>query len=253
MKITPQQTKQICGVDLMEILGEKAVKTRVVLNSKEFKVIQKTLKDRGGATYLQKHFGVNKWTSYQYLSGRRNLPVKIYLSLVDEFERISLKMVTNKAKTVHFPMQINKDLAYLAGALRDGWLIQVDGNVIGLGMEQSEQPWLRETLVPIYLNQFGVRPVIKQTTLTLYSELVGEYIHKVLEMPVKSQASWETPKCVLKASEEIQKHFIAGFWDAEGTCLVREEDPQIRFSQNNPKGSSISKKCLKTWESTLGK
>jgi len=97
---------------------------------------------KGGAEYLASK-RINRHTAYQLLGGRRNLPLSIYLEVAGKLpQKIRLKMAKNLSAEILLPLRMNAQVAYLAGAMRDGWLICVKDRPIGIGLAQNDQTWL---------------------------------------------------------------------------------------------------------------
>ena len=219
-------------MDLKILLGERLKDVRVVLAPKELKKIRQILFKRGGAGYLVSN-GINRNTAYQILSGRRNLPLSIYLKVVKKLpQKIRLKMAKNLSPEVVLPSKLNAQIAYLAGAMRDGWLICVKDRPIGVGLAQKEQSWLREASLLFEAN-FKVKPKFFGKNLIVYSEIIALYFHKFLEMPLHSQEDWAMPSAIQHSGFGIKKAFVEGFLDAEGHIKTSSGDPQIIFYQNN--------------------
>ncbi len=221
------------AANVVSWLGASADKARVLLSPSEFARFRNALDAVGGVSYL-KEAGVSKFTAYQYHHGRRNIPLKIFANLSKDFsgKALTIKFNKNSSKAVSIPLELNDDVAYLAGAMRDGCLIQVKERIIGIALVPGDKSW-EGTLASLLEKTFGLSPKKYGDNLVLYNGAVGCFFNGFLGMPLHSQASWETPKPVLDAALETKRHYIAGFFDAEGCCFSKGNDKRIIFYQNN--------------------
>lgn len=172
--------KQEIDIDLSEIFSEIMESVRVVLSDKELLDAQNQILRLGGAKYLQKEFNINRHTSYQYISGRRKLPLRVYLRTKQNKKELHLKLLSSNSRTIKLPFYINPDIAYLVGALRDGWLIQTRSIPFGIGIHQKTQDWLTGTIAPILEKNFSIKPTIRGRNLIVYSEILGYYLTRCL-------------------------------------------------------------------------
>ncbi len=219
-------------MDLEKLFDERLKGVRVLPDQKESKKIRRVLLLKGGARYLVS-IGINRHTAYQILSGRRNLPLSVYLKAVKKLPgKIGLKMAKNLSPKVLLPLSLNAQLAYIAGAMRDGWLICVKDRPIGIGLAQKDRSWLKE-VSSLFEANFEIKPKISGERLIIYSEIVALYFHKFLEMPLHGQKDWAMPYEILHSGSKVKKAFVEGFLDAEGHIKTSARDPQIIFYQNN--------------------
>ncbi len=217
---------------LERMLGKRMVHARVILKQKEFRKIRRALLLKGGARYLVLK-GVNRNTAYLYLSGRRRMPLTLYLGVAGNLpNEIWLKMAKNLSAKIRLGFRMKPELAYIAGAMRDGWLICVKNRPIGIGLEQKDAAWLKK-IARSFESLFGLKPKIVGSTLVIYSELLARYFHEFLGMPFHSQEKWGMPKAVENSGASIKKAFLEGFLDAEGYVKASKDDPQVVFYQNN--------------------
>ena len=128
------------------------------------------------------------------------------------------------------------DLAYLAGALRDGsvFYYRAGRNYTCVWYEQSED-YLRRSIVPRARRCFGRDAKILQYKpghhrARIYCQEAHDcFIHR---FGYKSpQMGWGTPRPVREGNEEVIAAYVAGFFDAEGD--VSKTDSTIGFSQKN--------------------
>ncbi len=107
---------------------------------------------------------------------------------------------------------IEKNAAYLIGALRDGY---VDEKQYLISIYQKDKVWL-EYLKNLVKETFGVdskiRPFRDAFELRIFSKDLFNYIRK---MGVANSST--TPKKVLD-TKELWIPYISGFFDAEGHC-----------------------------------
>ena len=219
-------------MDLKKLFDERLKDVRVLLDQKESKKVRRVLLLKGGARYLVSN-GINCSTAYQILSGRRNLPLSVYLKVARKLpDKIRLKMAKNLSVEVFLQFRLNAQLAYLAGAMRDGWLICVKDRPIGIGLAQKDRTWLKN-VASLFEANFKVKPKISGKRLVIYSEIIALYFHKFLEMPLHGQEDWGMPSAISRSGFGIKKAFVEGFLDAEGHIKTSAKDPQIIFYQNN--------------------
>lgn len=218
--------------ELREMLGESFSKINLLLSKKEQKQFEEAASKRGGVKFFQR-FGVNKNTAYLYLSGRRNTPLRLYIEVLGKVpKRMTLKMNRNLSKSILLPDRLNGDIAYMAGALRDGWLIRHGKRIVGIGLEQADADWLCRIERLIWKN-FAIKAKISNTTLIAYSELLGRYFHHFLEMPLEGQETWRVPTAIRYGPMALKKAFIEGFLDAEGYIKDKKGDAQVALYQNS--------------------
>lgn len=135
-------------------------------------------------------------------------------------------------------MQLTTNLAYLIGSLRDGSVSRfVDklGKVHhSITFYSKSLGWLR-IISQKFEPTFGIKTKIsfyntktlKVPYLRVYSKKIAEIMLHEFQHPLGRQIRWHTPIKIRHADKEIQRHFIAGFWDAEGGAELRNK--QISF------------------------
>ena len=117
-------------------------------------------------------------------------------------------------------LKISKNLAYIAGLLRDGSISKSRNNLYEIQISQKDRNFLNRVFrimkrvfpeEKIKLVQYG-----KQTPrIKIYSKKIYFEIIELLEYP-GVQSRWSVPSCIKDAQKEIKKYFIRGFFDAEG-------------------------------------
>lgn len=121
-------------------------------------------------------------------------------------------------------MQLTNELAYLLGALRDGSVLRYaekNGKTHhALSLYNKNKEWLKQ-LEKTFEVLFCKKPSFSEPKngtpyLRIYSKEIVETFQREFQHPLTSQITWETPRVILLADSEQQKHYIAGFWDAEG-------------------------------------
>lgn len=157
--------------------------------------------------------------------------MKFEIELPSEKPQLELKIDVEKFQKlsrsdVRIPNYINPQLAYLAGALRDG-SISLTKTSIGdkcyVAFCNSSYGWLKEVIVPTLNSLFEIdvgNPFKDRDKwqIRIRKHSVFRFLADVLEHPIGKQTGWRTPKIFLSAPQEIQKWYIRGFFDSEGGC-----------------------------------
>jgi intein/homing endonuclease len=125
-------------------------------------------------------------------------------------------------------MRINKDLAYLLGAMRDGCLPHEQKNKEVVFASDWFRLWIDDVSQKVQ-KVFHLRPekvrIYKEWThksqrpyfrLKVYSKEVYEKMKNFY--PTGKQENWETPEIIKNSNLETQVEYIRGFYDAEGGC-----------------------------------
>ena len=141
---------------------------------------------------------------------------------------------------------MNKEMAYLLGALRDGCFTKNESNhIYRVRIYQKNKEWI-ELLGGIAENLFGKKPTISIDSrdevwnLMLNSREIYEKLVNVSDY-TGSQKTWNIPREVLVSPSEIQKEFIKGFFDSEGGVphvengMVEGKNIVVHFTQSNEK------------------
>lgn len=152
-----------------------------------------------------------------------------YLKNSEEFiEKLYVKsqgFSVGNSSPIILPKSLDKNLAYLIGALRDGSVLRfqtINRERFETSVYNKEKLWLEEQIVPKLFATFGVKPKITYARSIYYvrieSKVLALFLHEVFDHPFGEQAYWLTPKIIKASPKEIQISYIRGFWDAEGTC-----------------------------------
>ena len=125
---------------------------------------------------------------------------------------------------------MNRDLAYLLGAIRDGSLPKPSNNKYEVTFACDwYRPWLTEIILNKVKNTFELpsekikiyevwshkskKPYFR---LKVYSKKLYQRIREFY--PESNQELWTTPKIIKNSNLELQIEYIKGFYDAEGGC-----------------------------------
>ena len=133
--------------------------------------------------------------------------------------------------------EINPEIAYLLGALRDATADIREGKNYEIKIAQRETKWLK-FLQGIIEKNFQVRGNITKHVngteiLRINGKQTVKLIMEISEMKVP-QESWDTPTIIRKQPIEIQIDYLRGFFDAEGGLPKNPDTAKqkyISFSQ----------------------
>lgn len=127
-------------------------------------------------------------------------------------------------------MEVNEDLAYILGALRDGSLPRPSNNKFQVTFACDwYKPWITEIVVPKVQKVFNLpstkikiyekwshkskRPFFR---LMVYSKKLHQLLSRIY--PPGNQKNWTTPSIIKNGKLEEQIEYVRGFYDAEGGC-----------------------------------
>jgi intein-encoded DNA endonuclease-like protein len=135
---------------------------------------------------------------------------------------------------------MNKNLAYFAGALRDGTVYFDETNKIPrVSIYNKNKQWLTEIIRKIFSEEFkssGTLTEIKANNfkLEVRKKNIFEFCIKQLEFSIGSQCQWITPDIIKTSDIDIQKEYVKGFFDAEGTVIISKKnyDSCLRIYQS---------------------
>lgn|GEM_PF-1579352 len=191
--------------------------------------------------------GLSRSSYFHYLStGIVPLPLILKESGADEVWGKATAFCSRSKPPVKIPRKMDSELAYLAGALRDGSVSKRNGVEYTISLFQSGRhsySWLRK-ISSIFRSKFGIAPKMEADRdghrVLIHSKPVALFFESVFEMP-KDQRFWATPKIIreLSATEiNIGKGYVAGFFDAEGYVTSIETfrktgKTKLAFYQNN--------------------
>lgn len=134
----------------------------------------------------------------------------------------------NNFKDARIPKELDNDLAYFIGILRDGIVSARAGKKGDYSIEiyQKNKKWLETVIKPLIKKLFNLNVKVsfqmhgkyKTYRVRIYSKIVYTFIKKLFEHPDTNgqKTCWKTPSLILKAGKRIQRHYIQGFFDAEG-------------------------------------
>ena len=139
---------------------------------------------------------------------------KLWDQIYEKATFLSGKTFTHRIK---IPKELTPELAYLAGALRDGALSTYKSE---LTISQSNKEWLEKEIKPALEKTFSIKVKIKgpQKDNCYYIKFRSVALFAIIETLLEwKKFSWNTPSIILKSPIEYQKEYIRGFWDAEGS------------------------------------
>ncbi|MBL7169470.1 MAG: hypothetical protein ISS48_00445 [Candidatus Aenigmarchaeota archaeon] len=129
--------------------------------------------------------------------------------------------------------ELTKDLAYLAGILRDGSLPKPYNNQYEIQISQDNIEWLEN--VKVMLKRLFPEKDLKivkygnQTPrIKIYSKEIYHYLVKLFEYP-GTQTKWKIPSFVINGSSDIKKRFIEGFFEAEGEVPLSKQNNKYKI------------------------
>ena len=131
-------------------------------------------------------------------------------------------------RSLHLPTSLTPELAYFIGLLRDGNL-HASGRSFKIRIYQKNRNFLEETVNNLTSHLFGKKARILQRKTGFVWQVDSKplflFIVRNFGYPVtKTQKFWRTPTIILTSPSEIQRHYIAGFFDAEGSyCLEKDK------------------------------
>lgn len=129
------------------------------------------------------------------------------------------KTFTNRIK---IPKKLTSELAYFAGALRDGGLSTYKSELV---ISQLSKRWLEKRIQPVLKKVFSVKCKIsgpRKKDNCYYIKFRSVALFALIKILLNwEKGKWKTPKIILKAPLELQKEYIKGFWEAEGSNLAK--------------------------------
>lgn len=198
----------VCGIDsvISDIKQKVIEKSSIYRASRDLHVKENTLRDTLNAKGLP---------SLKYLALiQEYIDVDMWERIYREATCICGKTYTNRIK---IPKKLTKELAYLAGIFRDGGFSDYKSEMV---ISQKDKEWLSrikellESIFDITIRITGPRIkdgcyYIKFRSVALYA-----FFDVVLEY---KKFDWKTPDIIKNSSVDMQKHYIKGFWEAEGS------------------------------------
>ena len=174
----------------------------------------------------------------------RDRPQEKKISPLHKIINMNLKnSIQNQAEPLNL---IEKDMAYLLGALRDGCFIKNEKYyTYRIRIYQKNKQWI-ETLSTIMHKLFKKKPTITLDNrdnvwnLMVNSREIYEKLTRISDF-TGNQKTWNVPKIILNSPLEIQKEFLKGFFDSEGGLPhmengnIEPKNIRIHFTQSNRK------------------
>jgi len=212
----------------------------ILVNDKLLKTLRSAyddIKSTTGINNFAKKYGFGKSTMTAVMRGEILPSLKLIKSLSENvewdlwslvYEQVEFIRGKTYSNTIRIPKILTKDLAYLLGGYRDGSLVHYS-YVYELEFGQKKQQWLEKTIKPKMKNVFGIEVKVKKRKNGSY---VIRKRSKAIYLILKEFLSYEkdyllTPVIIKNAPFEIQKYYIAGFYDAEG----RKNKKDMNFYQ----------------------
>jgi hypothetical protein len=133
-------------------------------------------------------------------------------------------------------LENKKEVAYLVGCLRDGYICRRDYSI---GITQNDRKWL-EYLQRLFYKNFRAKSRIRNFRnsfeLRIFSKEIALFFHNSFEAPMK-RGEWKTPEAIRK-NRKLWKPYISGFFDAEGHCtkpqtFIKTGKKKVSFHQNS--------------------
>lgn len=214
------------------------------------KKVWSTLKNRNSAEKLKKRIiakyklGITTKSFENYIN-KNIFPLKFVEALIKEtknkklWDEIFEDMIEGcyrssrggKTSFVKLPKTTSEELAYFAGALRDGNLNLDIGRVFIV--QETSKEWLKEVIKPLFKKLFGVDVKLNEDRMILYSFPVVYFLNVVFQHPPGEQKKWETPKFIHKLPTKLKNSYIKGYFDAEGTSYFDRLRISISQSWHN--------------------
>ena len=220
----------------------------------------KSVKGYGYGMFISSSLGISRKVVDYWRSGWSPIPIPFYFELINLWKKTCNKTeldVKRKHselfnKTNHFsvakgtkaklPKKITPKLAYLLGfLLSDGCL--KDYEKIGKRRGSPRYPihfasntfhFADKILNPLFYELFekklGIYKIKKSKCfeVTLSSKVIYLFLYRVCEIPKgKKKGKIIIPSIVLKSSKNIQRSFIAGFFDGDGHIYVKNKEIAI--------------------------
>ncbi len=140
---------------------------------------------------------------------------------------------------------MNRETAYLIGALRDGNFTRIsEKGIYRIRLYQKNRKWL-EVLAKIIEKVFGKTPSFYFDerrgvwALSITSKKIFEELFKLSEF-TGNQSTWLTPSWIRYGPLDFKSAYVRGFFDAEGsinsfekTGMVSEKDIRVYIAQAN--------------------
>ncbi|MBU2639761.1 MAG: hypothetical protein KKG75_03590 [Nanoarchaeota archaeon] len=198
-------------------------------------------KNNIGPKVLSERLGTPGRSLMNYLSDSRSIPlttckemIKVITKDFDKsFNQLykETKLITStssKAQAVNLIKTIDHELAYTIGAMHDGCVFSnpKKNQFVVQYIQYSSETWLKK-ISKILQKNFGITPKYYKKYIQISNKYIFEFFSKVLG--IKKQTEWQS--FLYGFNWNLQKHMIAGMFDAEGWCS--KNDLRLKFSQKN--------------------
>ena len=126
------------------------------------------------------------------------------------------------SKPIAIPQQINQDLAYLLGVIRDGGIHYDKKNkAYKIHFSQKNRKFLETEINSRLRKLFDITGKISKRKDGVYqlqfaSKPIYLFFSEVFDMK-EIQQYWDTPKQLVDTSKMLKKEYLLGFYDAEGS------------------------------------
>lgn len=151
-----------------------------------------------------------------------------------------------KGKKILLPKEVTPKMAYLLGyTMGDGCLVDYLKRKRNVGCFKYEikiasaTEEFAGTLNKLFNDVFSIKGKIYKTknkclVLVIQSKVLYIFFNKILKMPIgKKKGKLKIPLIIRKASNEIKKNFIAGFFDADGCVYIKRKYISVSQADNN--------------------
>jgi flagellar protein FlaI len=171
---------------------------------------------------------INTKNRCRYHTGRRSLPIQYLFKnkkVLQEIMKQSPICLTHGGVYVNLPTEINENLAYLAGLIcGDGNLFTTEKRDYIVSIHNKETVLLEKCL-EIFEKNFNYFTEIRKghgcRKVEVRSEVIHSFLNKILQIENGRKQNIIIPEKIKKNSK-LTKHFIAGFFDAEGSVHLQK-------------------------------
>jgi intein-encoded DNA endonuclease-like protein len=145
---------------------------------------------------------------------------------------------------------MNKNIAYLLGALRDATLDIRKGKNYEIKIAQKNKKWL-QVVQGIFKVEFGKEGnILKHMKgywiLRINGREITRKLKEISEIKIP-QRNWKTPSQIKSSNIETKINYIKGFFDSEGGLpkkINRKSQKYIIFSQENKESLEFIRETL---------
>ncbi len=222
----------------MEQVGGIRIRSETVRN------LFKEHVENHGLSQTARNWEINRVTLKGYLEGR-SMPLELTHKLLSYTELAQLTDVQYCAgrggptNYVNLPMELTRDLAYLIGALRDGYIGITQNKDYLVSYIGKDKEWL-ENINQKFQDTFGIALKLRPDSrgncyyIERSSKPILHFIAHIFNHPIGKQKDWEFPSIFTKTLEGNKWAHIAGIVDAEGHIRrPHESSRSTTISQTN--------------------